>query len=419
MLMGIAPCLQAGPDPGKPVNILFCLSYPRAVDYILAAMEELSRSHHVYYFRYRQMASHYEWPDPEHDLRAAKVERLASSEMISLGEPASAHSNVSDTYSADFTAAIDGIAFDLAVLDESIGKLSWGSPLLYRVLRSKGIPTVACQEGAVEVVDPTGLTHIASNLGVLYDYCFCIGLWDQDHLLSHNQHLGERVFAVGLPSNDALARYAGGVVEKKHVLLLPSWTGPPAGAFQPMTDELIASCGVYDVGERAGLPVLIKEKARVGRDVEFKHLESDNVRVTLDESDLDRTIAESAYVIGAPTTLLFKAIQLRVPTAVLSQPYMGKFGALVEFEGFTDSSRSEVLATLREQEARGGTSDEFIERAIAGGSTFGSTSRFVQAILQITESPSTYQGPISPDGPLRQRLGMRFPRVYKRLQRYY
>jgi hypothetical protein len=398
------------------MNILFVLSYARAAANILPAIEQVATTERVYYYNYRLMASTHRWPGGADDIRPALLARLERAGAIGLGEPERPHSSVADTYSGDFKRAIANVDLDVAVFDENVGVLRWGSPLMYRVLRGRGVPVVACQEGVVED-DAPGLQQSATNLGVQYDYCFCIGGWDADRLLARNPHLGGRLFAVGLPGNDPLGNASERA--KKHVLLLTGYMGPtgPDNRFSAMTEELIGSCGAYRLAEEAHVPLVIKEKA--ANEFGLKHLENDGVRVTMDETDLDSLVGDSLYVIGAPSTLLIKAIEARVPTAVLGEPYMGQRGGLEEFAGFTDSTAGAVRGTLQEQRRSGGVDAESIERLAAGGSTFSSSQRFVDALNGVVAGASAYNGPLAAKPAAVNRWGSRFPGAFKLAQRYY
>ena len=183
------------------------------------------------------------------------------------------------------------------------------------------------------------------------DYCFCIGKWDRDRLIQHNLNLKNRVFPVGIPSNDGLKKYEKNPVPKKHVLVVAGWTGPPNERFEPMTEESIESSGVYQLAHQSDLPVLIKEKSRPGQDYVFNRLASKRILITSDEHDLDLMVAQSRFVIGAPSTLLFKPLQLHIPTAVLGRPYCGQYGVFEGFEGLTDSSAKSVFETIKSQKS--------------------------------------------------------------------
>lgn len=393
------------------MNILFCLSYPRMTLNILPAIERLCAHHQVYYYCYFQMVSRGA-THSEATLREYVVQRLSAAGAVFLGEPPDGHSRIRDTYTRNFSKTLKHVDIELAIMDENTGKVHWGTPLLYRVLRQQGIPTIGCQEGSKED-DAQGLGRIGANLGLTYDYCFCIGLFDQQALLRRNPYLAGRVFAVGLPSNDALIEYICVVPPKGHILLVPSWVGKPC-RFMPMTDELIRSCGIYELAEQTGLPIVIKEKPRP--QLTFGHLQSERVHVTMDSRSLDLLVAQSRYVIGAPSTLLFKALQLKIPTAVLGQPYMGQRGFFNEFGGLTDSSAGQVLQSLARQDAQGGVPDRIIERAVVGGSTFSSTQNFVEGVHRVVNSPDVYCGPVAPAGRFPDRFGVRYPRAYRRIK---
>lgn len=399
------------------MNILFVFGYSRACNYILPAFEQLSASDKVYYYFYRLMSTKENCADPSVDTRGYLYERLSNSGATFIGEPSYQHSATADTYSRDFQKAIRNLKLDIAVFDDNAGKVNWGNILFYRTLRQQEIPVVGCQEGSVED-DYPGLKRISTNLGLAYDYCFCIGNYDYERLKRNNPHLSGRLYSVGLPCNDRLYRFADSRQDSgKHILLVPSYTKKSglSKIFEPLTDEIIENCGIYKIAGQLNIPIIIKEKGKLwSTECAFKHLESDNIRVTMDEQDLDRLVGEARYVIGAPSTLLFKSIQLRIPTAVLGKPYMGRLGAFSKFEGLTDSSYEQVAGTLEVQEKKGRAENDFIEYAIAGGSEFRSTQLFVEAIHDVYKSRKTYTGPLMiSDRPFLDRMWVSYPRQYK------
>ena len=405
----------------RKLRILFVLGYPRAASYILQAIEVLASSEQVSFFCYRQMSRHERWLNKEVDIRPLVLERLRACGATDLGEPRERHSDNRDTYSWDFDRALGSAKFDLAIFDENLGKTHWGSAILYRILRRRGVVTIGCQEGSTED-DEQGLRRIARNLGVSYDYCFCFGRYDEKLLLRANPKLQGRLWAVGLPDNDRLKRYSIQRPAKRHVLLVPSYTkvSGPSQLFEPLTEEIIEEAGVYDIAERFGVPVLIKEKGKRNTgECAFGHLRSDKVDVSMSEQNLDEVVAASVCVIGAPSTLLFKPLQLRIPTAILGRPFMGRLGVFNEYSGVTDSTRQEVLAVI-EGQATKPVSDEFIERLVVGGSSFSSTEEFVKAVHDVGGHRQIYTGPLALSGlPFREYAARRYPRVWKKLQSPY
>ncbi|MGB0713042.1 MAG: hypothetical protein ACPGUC_05725 [Gammaproteobacteria bacterium] len=395
------------------MNILFVFMLPRACGNIEGSIPELiQRGHSVSVFCHYKMAEPSHWPDTSPDPSPLLKRRMRDAGAELLSETPGSGLELA----RQFDHALGNRRFDLALFDTNKGKRHWGNPLLYRQLRKRGVPVIGCQEGSLDDGE-AGLKPVSEGLGLYYDYCFCLGGFDKDLLLRRNPRLEGRVHAVGLPSNDRLSRFDANAdrPEAKHVMLVPSWT-PKAGAtqrFDPMTDDLINRCGAFEMARRFKLPLLIKEKTRP--EFAFKFLEGEGVQVSMDETHLDEMIAESACVIGAPSTLLFKSIQLGIPTAVLSKPRMGQLGVFAEFDGTTESDADSVMATLEAQAKRGRASDEFIERALAGGSHFESRTRFADAVEHIGEHPSAYRGrPLYTMG-WRKALEIRFPHGFLRL----
>ena len=399
------------------MKILFLLTYPRSTTYLLSAFERLCEQHEVYYFCYRQMSSHERWGNQEVDLRPIVNKRLSESGAICLGEPALPFESVGDQYSSEFAQAIAGHRFDLAIIDENNGKKNWGTNLLYQILKKRGVPVIGCPEGVVND-DEQGFGRLATNLGVSFDYCFCIGQYGLERMTERNPNLRGRIFATGIPDNDRLKDYSDVAANQgEHILVVPSFTtlSGKSHIFEPLTDEVLESCGLYKLADEYNLPIVIKEKGkRHSTECAFDHLRSDSIDVTFNEKNVNELVARSRFIIGAPSTLLLKGLELGIPTAVLSKPYMGRPGVFEFFEGFTDSSEMQVISTLKTQEANGGTTAKFIEDAVRGGTDFSSTDRFIEAVETIGAHGDSYRGPkVFGKRGLGERVWMNFPRAYK------
>jgi hypothetical protein len=360
------------------------------------------------------------------DIRAQVFNRIKQTDAIDLGHPKQDFSATEDTYSADFTRAIKGHHFDLAVIDENRGNINWGTNILYRQLRGCGVPVVGYQEGLVSD-NADGLNWTATNFGACFDYSLCVGRFDHEGVCRRNPAVKDRIIPVGVPDNDSLGNISvKPFSQRRHILVVPSRTrlsSPfgPSKIYAPLTDEILDSCGLYELAEKYDSKIVIKEKGKSHNTVlAFEHLRSERIDVTWDEKNIDELVADSKFVIGAPTTLLLKPIQLRIPTAVFGTPLMGCTAAYEHFEGFTDSSREQVVHTLETQLENGGTSDDFINFAINGGSDFSSTDLFVDAVEKIGRNPSCYLGPLFyGERTLKERIWMTYPRQYKRWENVY
>lgn len=391
------------------MKLLFTFKHPRSCINILPAVEKLAISgEDVSCFFYNRMASVSSWPSTSPNPAPFLRKRLEQCGARIVGDTNTSGLELVKT----FKLVLSSNSFDIAVLDVNKGKMHWGTPLFYRELKRVGTPTIGCQEGSVDDGE-AGLKPIAEGLGLNYDYCFCLGDFDRDILLRRNPNLAGRIYTVGLPGNDGLQRYSGqSMMKPEYVMLVPSWT-PKAmktDRFDPMTDNLVESCGIFELAKHFDLPVLIKEKTRP--EFAFKHFAKQGVVVTMDETRLDDLIAKSACVVGAPSTLLFKSVQLGIPTAVLGKPLMGQLGVFREFQGLTDSSKKEVTATIFSQKKESKREMKFIERAVCGGSSFDSTDRFIDALYSVLNAPESYCGTRLWSMGLKKGIAQRFPTGY-------
>jgi hypothetical protein len=394
------------------MKLLFTFMHPRTCSNILPVLECLSgKGAKISCYLYGQMASSANWfstsVNPKPYLRS-RIENSSVNIVDDTGiEERALYNKISHL--------LDHNDYDLVITDVNKGKMHWGTPFIYQAAKRKLIPVIGCQEGSVDDGD-AGLKSIAEGLGLNYDYCFCFGEFDKERLLRRNNNLKNRVFTVGLPGNDRLKRYINHI-DKKHVLLLPSWTSAAGDVnrFQAMTDALFESCGIRELSNKFGLPILVKEKTRA--EFAFKHLESKSIKVTMDELKLDQIVAEAACIVGAPSTLLFKGIQLGIPTAVLGKPVMGQLGVFQEFQGLTDSSKEEVLKTVMDQQ-QAGIDSRFIERAIKGSSKYNCVDYFVNAVNEILERPNCYSGKRIWSMGLKKGIEMRFPNLISALRSF-
>jgi len=184
----------------------------------------------------------------------------------------------------------------------------------------------------------------------------------------------------GIPANDNLSSYLD--TPKKHILLVTNFLKNQP-VCKTMDSRFFRKLGLKEIQDKHQLPILVKIKSRSGEnhlrnkeiikcempsDVEFK--------VVVDVLDDNLMVAESKVVLGAPSTLMLKPIQMKIPTAVIRE--YGQHGVLSDYDGLVDLDKSKILNCLESQ-----PSEDFIERTICGGLNFNSTQVFVDKVKKL------------------------------------
>ena len=207
----------------------------------------------------------------------------------------------------------------------------------------------------------------------VFDKCFVFGSKDAFH---------PSTLAGGIPANDKLKEYQN--LEKKHILIIVNFLGNRTSPFKVnFNQHLFEKLDLKNIQNTLNLPFLFKLKSRADdgsylRNLDYLHNTVKDVEydVIVDVEDDNKLIAESGYVIGAPSTLSFKPIQLGIPTVLIERS--GQHGSFHDFSGLLNHN-DDILSFLQTQP----NYTDWVEKSIEGGTTFTSTQNVVNKIKEL------------------------------------
>ncbi len=221
------------------------------------------------------------------------------------------------------------------------------------------------------------------NYQKCFDGCFVFGEKEATH-----QHL----IPGGIPSNDKLKNYQG--IEKKHILLItnflgnkPTYTDPFGFHFLPMDESFFNSLRLLELQKKYNKPIVIKIKSREDgnykEDINYvKNLlpEGLDYKIVVDVEDDNLLISESEIVIGHPSTMMLKSLQLKIPTAMFKNYGYGDEGGCIykNCNQLIELEYNQIIETLKSPPDL-----KFLEKTILGGLSFNSTDYYIHYIDQL------------------------------------
>jgi hypothetical protein len=221
------------------------------------------------------------------------------------------------------------------------------------------------------------------NFQKCFDGCFVFG--EKEVIHSH-------LIAGGIPSNDQLITYKN--IEKKHILIItnflgnvPSYTDPWGFKFLPMDQIFFNKLELKKLQKKYNKPIVIKIKSREDgnytNDLNYLYniLPKDlDYKILVDIEDDNLLIAESVAVIGHGSTMMFKPLQLGIPTAIIKNyGYTDQGSALYKnCPVIVNLNYNQIINVLTNPDY-----SEFISKSIEGGNTFNSTKYYINYINQI------------------------------------
>lgn len=222
-----------------------------------------------------------------------------------------------------------------------------------------------------------------NNVGKCFDGCFVFGEKElvQPHLIPG-----------GIPSNDKLKEYRNR--EKKHILLITNFLGnkstytdPWGFHFLPMDKDFFDNLQLDKLQQKYNKPVIIKIKSReennYTEDINYiKSIINSNIqyKIIIDVEDDNLLIAESEIVLGHPSTMMLKPLQLGIPTVMFNNYGYGDQDGCIynNCNSLIDLSYDKILETLNLK-----PDNEFIKKTVLGGINFNSTEYYISYIDQI------------------------------------
>ncbi len=221
-----------------------------------------------------------------------------------------------------------------------------------------------------------------TNYQKCFDGCFVFG----ENEITH-QHL----IPGGIPSNDKLKNYQD--IEKQHILLItnflgnkPTYTDPFGFHFLPMDDNFFNNLRLLDLQKKYNKPIIIKIKSREDGDYKedinyIKNLlpEGLDYKIVVDVEDDNLLIAQSEIVLGHPSTMMLKPLQLKIPTAMFKNYGYGDEGGCIykNCNQLIELEYNQIIKTLESPPDL-----EFISKTVTGGLGFNSIDHYIHYIKQ-------------------------------------
>jgi hypothetical protein len=279
---------------------------------------------------------------------------------------------------------IDYSRYDAVILDDCRDKCNEiPYKLIYKEAKKYDITVFANQHGNRDY-NPNQWE--ISHVNKVFDYCFVFGNHTKNLI---KQYSDKNVYICGgIPSNDILVSYNR---TNEYILIITNFLDNERKVF-PTTfgDGFIKKTNLKLIQNKYQKPVLVKIKNRhrhwgqgnpYHHDINFvKNVLNNNGiygGVVRDVEDDNLLITRAHSVIGTPSTLCFKPIQLGIPTVILKG---GNFaGTLASFSGFCDSINVE---SVLESQIQRGRDEMYIENTIKGGGTYTSTNTYINKLKE-------------------------------------
>ena len=221
------------------------------------------------------------------------------------------------------------------------------------------------------------------NYKKCFDGCFVFGEKEVTH---------DYLIPGGIPSNDKLKDYKN--TKKEHILLItnflgnkPTYTDPWGFHFLPMDNYFFSRLKLLDLQKKYNKPLIIKIKSREDgnyrEDINYiKSLlpEELKYKIVVDIEDDNLLIAQSEVVIGHPSTMMLKPLQLGIPTVMFKNYGYGDEGSCIYkgYEGLIDFDFNQMVEILNLK-----PEPQFIKETILGGIGFNSKDYYIHYINQI------------------------------------
>jgi len=318
-------------------NILVIFNNAKSIQYIFDAILKLSIDNNIYYYLNHQMSlkflSNKLYPDSNNDIRVSLINTLNINKCINIGDELN-----------NLKIFLENTKLDIAIIDDSNGIHKGnrhGYNEIYSIIKKmNNIPIVGCIEGIKNFnkneKKKTELQSIVNSVNICYDYIFCFSKYQYNHL-KENKLLENKIFKVGIPYLDKLNKlniYTE--KDKEYIIFFSSWSPNLNKTKWKSIDEDYIKV-IIQLAKEMELKLIIKEKPR--NNYSYKHLESDNVIVTMCEgNELDTLMTKSKLVISVPSTIILRCLFLNIPTIILNDEYYGQLGGLKDFKGVLNNS---------------------------------------------------------------------------------
>ena len=185
----------------------------------------------------------------------------------------------------------------------------------------------------------------------------------------------------GIPANDTLKNIKR---NNKHILIICNFLG---NRFSPydinFNKDFVNKSGMIELSKHYNLPIVVKIKTRLDNpnyEDSIKYVKNLlDCTVVANTNNIDQLIANSAFVISAPSTLAFKPIQLGIPTILIKGS--GAIGCYKNYPGLVNLNYEEIINSLTDQIDTGKYA-KFLDLSIPGGSNFTSIDIYIKKIKE-------------------------------------
>lgn len=281
-----------------------------------------------------------------------------------------------DSINEDLSNYLDIDSYSLVIFSDNRAMSEFSIPALYQKFKSKNILVIGNSHGNEEY----SKNHLAINQS--FDKVFVFG-YKEKYIIENNFGIDpNNLLEGGIPQNDSLKNYTK---NSKHILVITNFLGNRSSIFPVNFDSnFIEKSGLLELSKEYNLPIVVKQKTRLD-DPDYQN----NInyiknlldcQVVTNSSDINQIIADSAFVISAPSTLSFKPIQLGIPTVLIKGS--GQIGNFYDYQGLVDLDKNQIRESIKLQN-NFGKQEDFIKFTIKGGEEFNSTKYYTDTIKSL------------------------------------
>tara|TARA_Y100000310_G_scaffold345619_1_gene467381 strand:+ start:577 stop:1704 length:1128 start_codon:yes stop_codon:yes gene_type:complete len=365
-------------------RILFITTIYRVGEKVFPVIPELVKTFDVDVFNMYQMSSETPWVgtiDPRkklYELWSRICGNVFNGPTFVLDTDTNA--GVYGKFVQKINSVLGDIHYDLILVDNNITIKGGHVNEIYKYFKSRGIKVIACPHANREYRGYKVLKRIGGH----YDYSFVFGQKEKDQLpksMSKYAKHKDRLLLGGIPSNDALNKYK---LCKKYILVIPNITDYAHKGGQtraiPFTKKTFEKLDLERLASKYECDIVIKEKNRLFFQTSvFQEAMKPykNVHFVMDCKDDNQLISDAICVVGSPGTLMFKSIQLGIPTVLLKKH--GQIGNFYDYQGFIEEDYKMMVKEFDRQKKEG-KEKKFIKNTLTGGIDFSSTQKYVDHI---------------------------------------
>lgn len=271
--------------------------------------------------------------------------------------------------------------YDVVIYDDNRIQNQLGIPHIYQLAKQHKIPMIGNSHGNKSV---SRQTYEAFN--ICYDYAFCFGKFEYEQ---YNKIYPGRMLIGGIPTNDELKYVDSISFINKHLLVIPNFTADRSSIFKCNFDKNWAVQSV-NIAQHYNIPIIIKQKTRTDSPNYNKHVDFINslyvdldIKPTIinDIDNINKLIADSAYVLSSISTLAFKSIQLNIPTILIENS--GDVGNFKEYP-YIYNINDDIVSKYKLIQPN--VIKKFIDNTIEGGGSFESSNVYIRELTKVIKT---------------------------------